>query len=158
MEAYQSATSASNYINPDVQLTNTSYDSNNYFASIINSHIDVASHDDTRYVASANTIINAPHHTHHNYEYYGQEPMSIVNSSSFDATSNIQHVNLYSSAISSQYVVSPQGIPMNERIGYDNANYLTNCSQNSAPYTNAPIHNSASHVTPNSSRINKNLA
>ena len=41
---------------------------------------------------------------HHNYGYYGQELMSIVNSSSFDATSNMQHVNPYSSAISSQYV------------------------------------------------------
>jgi hypothetical protein len=70
--------------------------------------------------------------------------MSIVNSSNFDVTSNIQHVNLYSSAISSQYVASPQDMLMNERIGYDNANYLANCSQNSASYVNAPIHNSAS--------------
>jgi hypothetical protein len=38
-------------------------------------------------------------------------------------------------------VVPPQDTPMNERIGYDNANYLANCSQNSAPYANAPIHN-----------------
>ena len=46
-------------------------------------------------------------------------------------------------------------MPMNERIGYDNTNYLANCSQNSAPYANAPIHNLASYITPNSSRINK---
>ena len=84
--------------------------------------------------------------------------MSIVNFLSFDATSNIQHVNLYSSAISSQYVASPQDMLMNERIGYDNANYLANCSQNSVPYANVHIHNSASHVTPNSSRINENSA
>ena len=44
------------------------------------------------------------------------------------------------------------------RIGYDNANYLANYSQNSAPYANAPIHNSASYVTLNSSRINDNSA
>ena len=81
-----------------------------------------------------------------------------VNSSSFDATSNIQHINRYSSTTSSQYVVSPQDMPMSERIGYDNANYLANYSQNSAPYANAPIHNSASYVTPNSSRINENSA
>ena len=77
---------------------------------------------------SANTFVNSPHNTHHDYEYYGQEPMSIVNSSSFDSTSNIQHVNPYSSAISSQYVVPPHNMLMNERIGYDNANYLANCS------------------------------
>jgi hypothetical protein len=81
--------------------------------------------------------------------------MHVVNSSSFDATSNIQHVNPYSSAISSQYVVSPHDMSMNERIGFDNTDYLVNCSQNSAPYANAPIYNLASHVTPNSSRINK---
>jgi hypothetical protein len=46
---------------------------------------------------------------------------------------------------------------MNERIGFDNTNYLANCSQNLAPYANAPIHNLVSHVTPNSSRINEIL-
>ena len=112
----------------------------------MNSHVDVASHNHTRYVASANTFDNAPHYTHRNYGYYGQELMHVVNSLSFDATSNIQHVNCYSSAISSQYVVPPQNMPMNERIGYNNANYLANCSENSAPYANAPIHNSTSHV------------
>jgi hypothetical protein len=59
----------------------------------MNSHVGVASHNDTRYVASANTFVNAPHHTHYNYGYYGQKSMSIVNSLSFNATSNIQHVN-----------------------------------------------------------------
>jgi len=122
----------------------------------MNSHVDVASHNHTRYVASANTFDNAPHHTHHNYGYYGQEPMSTVNSMNFDVTSNIQHVDPYSSAMSSEYVASLQNMPLNERIGYDNANYLANCSQNSAPYANAPIHNSASYVTLNSSRINDN--
>ena len=112
----------------------------------MSSHVDVASHNDTRYVASAHTFVNAPHHTHHSYGYYGQEPMHVVNPLSFVATSNIQHVNRYSSAISSQYVVSPQDMLMNERIGYNNANYLANYSQNSASYANAPIHNSTSHV------------
>jgi hypothetical protein len=74
------------------------------------------------------TFDNTPHHTHNNYEYYSQEPILIVNSSSFDATSNIQHVNIYLLVISSQYVVPPQDVPINERIGYDNANYLANCS------------------------------
>jgi hypothetical protein len=65
----------------EVQLAKASYDSNNYFASSMNSHVDVASHNHTRYVASANTFDNAPHHTHRNYGYYDQEPMHVVNSS-----------------------------------------------------------------------------
>ena len=87
-------------ITPEVQLANASYDSNSYFASYMSSHVGVASCNDTRYVISANTFVNAPRNTHHDYENYGQEPMSIVNSLSFDAISNIQHVNHYSSAIS----------------------------------------------------------
>ena len=84
--------------------------------------------------------------------------MHVVNSLSFDATSSIQHLNHYSSAISSQYVVPPQDMLMNERIDYNNTYYLANCSENSAPHANAPIHNLAPHVTHNSSRINENLA
>jgi hypothetical protein len=102
---YQGVASQNYYNHPEVQLANASYGSNNYFAISMNSHVDVASHNHTRYVVSANTFDNAPHHTHHNYGYYGQEPMHIVNSSSFDATSNIQYVNSYSLVISSQYVV-----------------------------------------------------
>ena len=64
-------------------------------------HVGVASCNDTTYLASANTFDNAPHNSKHNYGYYGQEPMHVVNSSCFDATSNIQHVNRYLSAISS---------------------------------------------------------
>jgi hypothetical protein len=55
-------------------------------------------------------------------------------------------------------VVPPYDMLMNARIGYDNANYLVNCFQNSAPYANVPTHNSASHVNHNSSRINKKSA
>jgi hypothetical protein len=83
--------SPQNYNNyPDVQLANTSYDPNNYFASYMSSHVGVASCNDTTYVASADSFDNASHHTHHNYGYCGQDPMSIVTSLSFDATSNIQ--------------------------------------------------------------------
>jgi hypothetical protein len=88
----------------------------------MSSHIGVASCNDTIYVASVDSFDNASHHTHHNYKYCSQEPMSIVTSSSFDATNNIQHVNPYSSTISSQYVVPPHDMPMNERSGYDNDN------------------------------------
>ena len=120
---YQGIASQYYYNHPKVQLANASYDPNSYFSSSMNSYVGVASYNDTRYVTLANTFVNTPHHTHHNYGYYGQEPMPVINSSSFDATSNIQHVNLYSSAISSKYVVLPQNMPMNERIGYNNANY-----------------------------------
>jgi hypothetical protein len=44
----------------------------------MNSRVDVASHNHTRYVASANTFVNPSHHTHHNYGNYGQQPMPIV--------------------------------------------------------------------------------
>ena len=63
---------------------------------------------------------------------------------------------------------------MNERIGYDEANYSANYSQisydarhanrskvlptNSASYVNASFHNSTSHVTNNYGRINEILA
>ena len=72
---YQGDTSQNYYNHLEVQLANASYDPTGYFASHINSHVDVASHNDTRYVTSANNFVNTPHHTHHNYEYYGQEPM-----------------------------------------------------------------------------------
>jgi hypothetical protein len=55
-------------------------------------------------------------------------------------------------------VVPPYDLSMNERIGNDNANYLVNCSPNSAPYTNTHIHNLASYVTSNLSQINENSA
>jgi hypothetical protein len=41
----------------------------------------------------------------------------------FNATSNIQHEYPYSSSISSQYMVPPQDMSMNERISYENNNY-----------------------------------
>jgi hypothetical protein len=115
----------------------------------MSSHVGVASCNNTRYVVSANSFDNASHHTQHNYGYCGQVLMSIVTSLVFDATSNIQHVNPYSSTLSSQYVVPPQDMLVNERIGYDNANYLANYSQNSAPYANIDAYNSASYVTSN---------
>jgi hypothetical protein len=106
--------SSQNYYNYlEVQLANASYDPNGYFASHISSHVGVASCNDTRYVASADTFDNVPHHTHNNYGYHGQEPMSTMNSLSFDATSNMQHVNPCSSAISSQYVVPSHDLLMN---------------------------------------------
>jgi hypothetical protein len=86
-----------------------------------------------------------------------------MNSLGFNATSNIQYAYPYLSAISSQYVVPPQNMQINERIGYDDANYSANYSQfsydaryanrtnvlptNSASYANGSAHNSASYVS-----------
>jgi uncharacterized UPF0160 family protein len=67
----------------------------------MNSHVGVASCNDTRFVASADTFDNASHHTHYIYGFPSQKLMSIVNSLNFDATSNMQHVNPCSLAISS---------------------------------------------------------
>ena len=78
---YQGGSSQNYYNYLEVQLANASYDPNSYFASSMSSLVGVASCNDTRYVTSANTFVNVPHHTHHNYEYYGQEPMHVVNSS-----------------------------------------------------------------------------
>ena len=104
----------------------------------MNSHVDVASHNDTRQVGSANTFFSAPHYTHHNSRYYGQESMSIANSLSFNVTSNIQHAYPYSSVTSSQYVV-PQDKPMNVKIGYDDDNDLTNFSKFFVMITLQPV-------------------
>jgi hypothetical protein len=68
---YQGDSSQFYYNYLEVQLANTSYNSNNYFASSMRSHIGVASCNDTRYITSANLFSNAFHHTHHNYGYCG---------------------------------------------------------------------------------------
>jgi hypothetical protein len=62
---YQKDLSQYYYNYPEVQLANASNCYRNYFASDINSHVGVASYDNPRYVASANTFD----------EYYDQEPM-----------------------------------------------------------------------------------
>jgi hypothetical protein len=106
---YQGDSSQNYYNYPKLQLV--SYGSNNSFASSMNSQIDIASHNYTRYIVSANAFDIGPHHMHPGY--YGQEQMSTMNSSSFDFSSNIQYAYPYSSAISSQYVIKPQDVPMN---------------------------------------------
>jgi hypothetical protein len=69
---YQGGSSQNYYNYPKVQLANASYDPNDYFASSMNSHVGVASCNDTRYVVSADIFDNVPHHTHHNYGYCGK--------------------------------------------------------------------------------------
>jgi hypothetical protein len=54
---YQGGSSQNYYNYPMVQLANASYDPNDYFASSMNSHVGVASCNDTRYVVSADFLI-----------------------------------------------------------------------------------------------------
>lgn len=80
------------HVTPEVQLVNTPCDYNSYFASSMNSHIGVVSHNDGRYTASANTYVaHVHHHTYHNSRYHAEKPRSIMNSLNFNAASNIQH-------------------------------------------------------------------
>jgi hypothetical protein len=125
-----------------------------YFASPIYSHVGVASHNNSIYVASTNA-----------YGYHVQESLG------FNATRNIQHAYPYSSAISSQYMVPPQDMLIYERIGYGDANYSVNYSQfsydaryanrtnvlptNSTSYANVSAHNLASYISNNYGRINE---
>lgn len=81
------------------------------------SHFDVAGHNNSRSITSANCS-----------RYHVQEFMSTMNSLSFNSTSDIQHAHPYSLDVSSQYVVPPQDKPMNKRIGFGNANYFANYS------------------------------
>ena len=96
---YQSIGHLYYYNYPKVQLTNTSHASNYYFPSFMNSHVGVASHNDSRYVASANIyVVNDLHYTHHNSAHHVRKPKSTTNSLSFNATSNIRHTYSYSAA------------------------------------------------------------
>ena len=95
------------------------------------------------------------------------------NASNFDYNqTNVP--SIYSSAMQSQYVVSPQNMPMNDKIGHTSFGHSANYSQPSyiaqgtvgvevastipASYTNVNSYNSASSVTFNPSRVNKNSA
>ena len=54
---YQGVASQNYYNYPEVQLAHASYGYKNYFASNMNSHVGVASHNDSRYAASANIYV-----------------------------------------------------------------------------------------------------
>lgn len=61
------------------------------FASHMNSHVDVASHSNSRSVASDNYYVdNSRYSKHHNnVGYHVQESISTMNFMGFNATSNI---------------------------------------------------------------------
>ena len=65
------------YTTPEVQHTNTSHITNNYYASTANSHVDVARYSDSVHVASASHYSNNRFYYayHNNSENYMQQPM-----------------------------------------------------------------------------------
>ena len=63
----------------EVKLANSYDKSNNYFASNINSLVDVASCDNIRHVSSAISVDNIPYYTCPNYAYHDKEPMYAEN-------------------------------------------------------------------------------
>jgi hypothetical protein len=80
---------------PEVQLTNTSYDSNEYFVSSLNSHIDVASYINNENVALVDVYsITGSHHASSNSGYYMQKPMSTLYILSFNDTSGIYNIHM----------------------------------------------------------------
>lgn len=102
-----------------------SYDSSNHFACTMTSHVGVANHVDSGYVASVDFTF-VIHHMNYNFECYAQDPMSSMYTLSFNHASNIQHAYVYpySLTLNSQYVVPPQNMSMYDKIDYDDANYL----------------------------------
>ena len=104
----------------------------------------------------------------YNSENYMQKPVSTMHTLNPDAISNIQHVPSDTSATAQVYM------PMNNHQDRTAVGSSVNFSQppyvvqhimgpnvataNSAPYANANCHNSAEHITPNSSRIDENSA
>jgi hypothetical protein len=60
-----------------------------------NSHVGIASHNNSRSITSANDyLVNGPHH--YNSRHHVQEPIISMNSSKFNAINNIQHAYTYS--------------------------------------------------------------
>jgi hypothetical protein len=167
-----------NYNEAKVQFANTLPMSNvnSYFASTINPHVDVASFDNSRHIASASTYSDGVNYANYNSELYIQKPMSNnMHALSFNDTSNIQHytntptvqqvqksTNMYqgqnmvssanyygtshtsnfsniqqgvssmhSSAGNSMYMIMPQNLSVNEKVGYANSSHPTSYSQTS---------------------------
>jgi hypothetical protein len=76
---------------PMVQQTSMILTHNDYFVSIINSHVDVATYSDSVLVASASNYSDVLVHACHNFEYV-QKSMSTMHND----ISNIQHAPAYS--------------------------------------------------------------
>ena len=85
------------YTTPEVQLENTTHVPNNYFASALTPHFDVASHNSCIHIALASNFSDGFSYTSYNSENYMQQPMSHnMSTLKFNSTSNIQHAPIYS--------------------------------------------------------------
>ena len=85
------------------------------FASTINSHVDVASHNSGIHIALASNFLDGFSYTSYNSENYMQQPMSDnMYTLSFHATSNIQQTPIYTSTAEQIHV------PMNVQLSRPN--------------------------------------
>ena len=97
MAGYSYAPQQYYYTTPEVQHASTSYISTDYFASTINSHVDVANHNSGIHIASASNYSDGFNYACYNSENYMQQPMSHnMSTLKFNSTSNIQHAPIYS--------------------------------------------------------------
>ena len=103
------------YTTPEVQLENTTHVTNNYFASALTPHFDVASYNSGIHVALASNFSDGFSYTSYNSENYMQQPMSDnMYTLSFHATSNIQQTPIYTSTTEKIHV------PMNVQLSRPN--------------------------------------
>jgi hypothetical protein len=93
MAGYSYSSNQFNYNKPKVQFANTLPMSNvnSYFASTINSYVDVARFDTSRHITSASTCSDGFSYANYNSEFNMQKPLSNMHALNFNNTSNIQH-------------------------------------------------------------------
>jgi hypothetical protein len=94
MAGYSYSSNQFNYNEPKVQLENTLPMSNvnNYFASTMNSYIDVARFDTSRNIASASACSDGFDYANYNSEFNMQNSLSNnMHTLNFNDTNNIQH-------------------------------------------------------------------
>jgi hypothetical protein len=112
---------------PMVQHTSMILMPNDYFVSIINSHVDVATYSDSVLVSSASNYLDVFVRAYHNSEYV-QKSVSTMHS----GISNIQHAPAYSYSLA----IEQMHMPMN------NYHYQTNIiypeSFHEASYISSP--------------------
>jgi hypothetical protein len=159
------------------------YDSENYMQKPMSHNMHTLEFNATSNVQHASfcSHTSAAEQVHMPMSHY-QGQTNMVSSTNFYRTSHTTSSNnvqqgvpsFYSSTTNSHYVVPPQVMLLNKKIGHADFNYPANYSQpsydaqhitrvevasiNSAPYTNANNHIPAPNVSNNYSRINENSA
>jgi hypothetical protein len=112
---------------PMVQQTSMILTSNDYFASTVNSHIDVATYSDSILAASVSNYSDVLVHACHNSEYV-QKSMSTMHS----GISNIQHAPAYSHSST----LEQSHMPMHSY--HDQTNTISLESFHEASYVSGP--------------------